>query len=512
MRYEDESKKFNISEYLLQTCNLKKGKGDNVSIYSKQRNYTYSEVERKVNQYAHFLVSLQIDIEQRIGILLPDMPEYIFIMLGAMKAGLVVVPINCKMRLEDIIYIIQDSRMKYLFSEKDMCLQLCQEDFSYLRDMIPVDDTLLHKIDGFESAFDAVNTFDDDIALWIYTSGSSGRPKGVMHRHHDMLVSSEFYGRQILNIEENDIIYSHSKLSFAFGLGNSLYLPFAAGASVILNDDEDLFSIPEILKKFKPTLFFGVPVVYKWLLKMVSVLEVDFDGVKFCVSAGEALPKEICMAWFDVFGCEILQGLGSTEMLHIALSNHLDGNKPGSAGTPIPGYSVKLLDENDHIITEPGTVGELYVAGGSIMTGYWHNHAESTQVLSLGGLKTGDMFYKDEDDYYWYVGRNSDMFKMNGKWVSASQIEGAILNSPFIKDVVVSGEFTQDETTIIVAYLVGDAVDKELIHDIKRGIRINLGREFCPQKFHIVDYIPKGSTGKIFRSKIGEAAIIKTFY
>ena len=512
MSYGNISTKFNISEYLMQTCNLKKGKGDNIAIYGKKRNFTYSEVEKKVNQYAHFLVSLQIDIEQRIGILLPDMPEYIFLMLGAMKAGMVVVLINCKMRLDDIGYIIQESRMKYLFTEKDMCLQLSQDKFPHLSDIIPIDDTLLYKIEGFESTFEVVDTVGDDIALWIYTSGSSGKPKGAMHRHYDMLISSEFYGRKVLNIDENDVVYSHSKLSFAFGLGNSLYHPFAAGASVILNDDEDLFSIPEILKKFKPTLFFSVPVVYKWLLKMVNVMDVDFDGVRLCVSAGEALPKEICTAWLEVFGCEVLQGFGSTEMLHITLSNRLDGNKPGSAGTPVPGYSVKLLDENNQIITEPGTVGELYVAGGSIMAGFWHNYAENAQVLSLGGIKTGDMFYMDEDGYFWFVGRNSDTFKMNGKWVSASQIEGVILSFPFIKEAAVSGEFTQAETTAIVAYLVGDNINIGVIEDIKKDVRINVNREFCPKKFYIVDHIPKGPTGKVLRSKIGEVTIINTLY
>lgn len=493
--------RFNIASYAVDICNIKHGRSDKIALYYKEQKYTYGKVAEKINQYCNYFLSCKIKIGQRVGIYLDDSPEFIFTLLGIMKSGGVPVLINPNFSQENIDYVVDDSRMSWLLTSSKAEDAFSQKKYDFLERIFYMD-LEKEKIDTMNIECETAYTRKDDEAFIIYTSGSSGKPKGVIHLQHDMLICSESYAKGILKITEKDVNYCHSKLSYAFGLGGTIFLPFIAGAASVINDSDDLCDIAEIMEKYKPTLFFAVPSIYNALLELNEVIEIPFESVRICVSAGESLPKALEEQIEKVFDVAVLQGIGSTETLFIAVSNTLAEHKYGSVGKAIPGYTVSILDEEGRNVA-PGVIGEMFITGDSIMQGYCNNHAGTKAALFGEGFKTGDMCYMDEEGFVWFTGREKDSFKVNGSWVNALEIENAIMEDEMVNEVIVSGEVSTNSLTYIAAYLTVKSKDyDEIIKRVKKKVKHKVGRSVCPSRFYIVEELKKGITGKLSRKDL----------
>jgi benzoate-CoA ligase family protein len=341
------------------------------------------------------------------------------------------------------------------------------------------------------------------VALWLYTSGSTGRPKAALHLHHDLVHAAELVGRGTFGIGPDDLVFSASKLHFAFGLGNALYFPALVGAaSVLLPERPDAEAILELIQAERPTVLFAVATVYRRLLQ-VEQAETRFDlsTLRLCVSSGEPLPSAIFHAWHQRFGQELLDVVGSTEALHDFIANRPGFSRAGSSGQVIPGFEARLVDEQGRPVA-PGMVGQLLIKGDSTSPGYWNRH-ERTQATMLGDwLRTGDMFYQDTDGYFYFCGRTDDMLKVGGMWVAPAEVEAALGEHPAVLEVAVVGRGDADGLTKPHAYCVlrdGVAASETLAAELREGVRKRLGGYKSPRWVDFVTELPRTSTGKIQR-------------
>jgi benzoate-CoA ligase len=344
------------------------------------------------------------------------------------------------------------------------------------------------------------------MAFWLYSSGSTGRPKGVVHLHHDIPYTCETYGREILEISKDDVTFSTTKLYHAYGMGNNLSFPYSVGAStVLLGGRANPQAILETAQRFKPTLFFSVPTLYNAMLNLPGAGGYDLSSVRRCVSAAEPLSPAVLRRWHETFGLDILDGIGSTEMLHIYCSNRPDRVVPGTSGEPVPGYELKLLDDEGREVPD-GETGNLYVRGDSAHAFYWHQHEKTKATLRGDWLFTGDRFRRDEAGAYAYEGRADDMIKVGGLWVSPIEVENALAEHPLVVEAAAVG-VRGEETTRVKAYLVcreHDRAEAELAAELQEWCKDRLRRYEYPHFFAFVDELPKTLTGKIQRYKLRE--------
>lgn len=500
------SEYFNISHYLIEEQNLNKGREDKIAVYFKDKTYTYGDIGKKANQYANYLMGQGVKKEERIGLYMHDCPEFIFLVLGAIRAGIVPAIINPKMQIEDVDGIVHRTEVNFLFTNRELFDKVKA---SGIQARIEDIEKTGKVTEDMPESFETVQTMKKETAFMLFTSGSSGVPKGAVHRHSSIVVVAETAGKCIYNMEEEDVFYSHSKLPFAFGLGQ-MYLPFAYGASVVLNDDDSLYDIFDIVEKFKVTKFQAVPSVYMSMLALFPKDKNPFETCKIFVSSGEALPKNIAMEWKEKTGEDIFQAFGSTELLHMAICNRKDALRYGSLGKAVDGYEVLIVDDENNVV-EPNVIGNMIIKGESVMTEYWKNSTQTKDTLIEGGLRTGDMCYYDEDGFIWYSGRNSDIFKVNGVWQSALPIEDVILMDENITEAVVVNEADENNDTQIVSYLVTKelAACEEIVKNMHSMFFKQRMRNLCPKKFYFVEAIPRGTTGKINRRAVNTAKVLK---
>lgn len=336
----------------------------------------------------------------------------------------------------------------------------------------------------------------------IFSSGSSGKPKLISHSFDDVLTCIKSSDENIMHVQESDVFYSQSSLAFAYGIVSSIFIPFAFGASTIVNTNGDVFEIVRTVQEKKPTLFFAVPIIYKNLIRMAKISDLDFSSVRVFLSAGELMPPKIITEWEFIFKKTILQGIGSTELLYLYISNTLCENKAGSLGKVLKGYNVEIRDENGKKILGPDKIGELSVSGNSLST----DIIDSNEVFIENEhvwLKTGDLVKIDSENFYWYMGRVSDSFKINGSWVDSNKIANILNKHPKVKEAVISGKLSKDEPTKIVAYIEEEKYISECdIKELKAMVSKSLGREFIPYMFYIVNELPRNANGKIDRKKL----------
>jgi benzoate-CoA ligase family protein len=346
-------------------------------------------------------------------------------------------------------------------------------------------------------------TSDDSSALWLYTSGTTGKPKGAMHRHANIRHVVETYGRQVLGIRPDDRCYSVAKLFFAYGIGNSLFFPLSAGATSILDPGPPTpASVAERLAEYRPTLFFAVPTFYAAILNAGVPVEA-FASVRLAVSAGEPLPAELCRRFTERYGVEIIDGIGSTECLHIFLSNRPGEVRPGTTGTAVPGYELRIVDADGNEVA-PGTPGSLLVKGESIATGYWCRTDTTRKVFQGEWLRTGDTYVRDADGYYTCLGRTGDMLKAGGIWVSPAEVESVLVEHPDVLEAAVVGGRDADGLEVTVAFLVprsGHDVDPA---GIDAHCRDRMAAFKRPRRIEVVDQLPKTATGKVRRFALRE--------
>jgi benzoate-CoA ligase family protein len=490
------------------------GRADRVALRYEGRQLTYGQVAEMVNRVGNALRGLGVDMENRVLLLLYDAPEFAASFFGAMKIGAVPVPVNTMMRAQDYEYFLNDSRAKVLIAHRPLWDEVAKVRgrLKYLRYVVIVGEPESGQqafdqwIAPASPALEPAPTSKDDVAFWLYSSGSTGFPKGAVHLQHDMVYCADLYARPILDIGPDDITFSAAKLFFAYGLGNNLYFPFRVGASAILYPGRPLpETMFEVITRERPTIFFGVPTLYAAMLAMRDVeTRYDLSSLRLCVSAGEALPPELFRRWKERFGTEILDGIGTTEILHIFISNRVGGVKPGSSGTVVPGYEAKIVDD-DGDLAKSGDIGNLLVKGESTCAYYWNQHEKTKQTIQGEWIITGDKYSQDADGYYWYAGRADDMLKVGGIWVSPVEVENTLVQHAAVLEAAVVGHEDDDRLVKPKAFVVlqeGYAASPALEDELKGFVKDKIAPYKYPRWITFIPELPKTATGKIQRFRL----------
>jgi len=500
-------------------ANVARGLGKKVAFVDPDRSLTYEELKSRSIRFAHSLRSLGLEQEDRIALLLHDTVDYPAAFWGALRAGIVAIPLNTYLNVALYNYILADSRASVLVAAAPLARSIWSivDRLPCLKTVILVGATEPDKA-GFHGrdvhlfeellmkASDkpiTANTVSDEVAFWMYTSGSTGEPKGVKHVHSSLMATARLFGQGVLGIREDDVVHSASKLFFSYGLGNAMTFPLSVGATAALwphrPSPEGVF---EIMRRHRPTIFYGVPSLYTALLSHREICRgAGSDRLRICVSAGEALPAHIGERWRDIVGVDVLDGLGSTEMLQTFLSNRPGDIRYGSTGKPVSGYEVRIVDEAGR---ELGTdeIGELIVRGPSAGEGYWHQRAKSRCTFVGEWTHTGDKYRRDRDGYYYYCGRTDDMFKVSGMWVSPFDVEAALVSHEAVLEAAVIGKEDADGLVKPKAFIVlkdGFVADDALVETLKSHVKQQAGSWKFPRWIELRKTLPRTATGKIQR-------------
>ena len=491
---------------------LAEGRADKVALRTVAGDaLTYGELATEVNRAGNLLCDLGLQPGDRVMMVLKDGPAFFALFWGAIKAGFVPVPINTLLRAPDYRFMIEDSGCALLVyspefaQEVEAALAAAETRPRHALRSEGGEGSLADRMAAAADRLAPAAARPEDDCFWLYSSGTTGRPKGAVHAHRDMVVSSEHYGVRTLGVREDDVCFSAAKLFFAYGLGNAMTFPLWVGATaVLLPGPPTPDSVFAAIESEKPTLFFGVPTLYAALLRALEGESRDLSSLRACVSAGEALPGDILRRWKTETGTDILDGIGSTEALHIFISNSLDDIKAGTSGRVVPGYQARILDEEEQEVS-PGDSGRLMIRGDSTAKYYWNNPEKTAEIMVAGWLNTGDTYFCDDAGYYHYCGRSDDMMKVGGIWCSPFEIEAKLIEHPKVLEAAVVGRADQDELIKPAAFIVlnqasdaGDDLAAELAQHCKSG----LAKYKYPRWFNFVEALPKTATGKIQRFKL----------
>ncbi|WP_316182014.1 benzoate-CoA ligase family protein [Bradyrhizobium sp. SZCCHNRI1009] len=509
-------KSYNAVSWLLDR-NVEAGRGDKLAYTDTVSELTYRGLQQQTCRVANMLRRLGVRREERVAMIMLDTVDFPAVFLGAMRAGIVPVPLNTLLTSEQYAYVLADCRARVLFvSEalypvvKDIVGRMPDLDCVVVSGANAFGHKLLTEELARESdQFDTVATHEDEPAFWLYSSGSTGMPKGVRHLHGNLAATAETYASQVLGIRESDVCLSAAKLFFAYGLGNALTFPLSVGATTILNSERPTPALMfKLLNRYNPTIFYGVPTLFAAMLHDESLRhEKAGSALRICTSAGEALPESVGNAWKARFGVDILDGVGSTELLHIFLSNVPGDIKYGSSGRPVPGYQVRLVNEAGEGVPD-GEVGEMLVHAPSAGEGYWNQRHKTRSTFEGYWTRTGDKYVRDADGRYTFCGRSDDMFKVSGIWVSPFEVESALITHPSVLEAAVVPEADPEGLLKPKAYVVlRPTVDRSTLHEaLKEHVKQKIGPWKYPRWIEVVESLPKTATGKIQRFKLREGA------
>ena len=500
-------------------ANVARGHGARLAFDDGTRRLTFGELQQATCRFAAGLGKFGLRPESRIALLMLDTVDFPIAFWGAIRAGVVCIPLNTLLNAEQYAYMLGDSRVEAVLVSAPLAKTIAPivDKLPHLRMIViaggSADDKAAfpaHEVQLVEDVLAAgtaelwtAPTISDEVAFWLYSSGSTGVPKGTKHVHISLIATAELYGQGVMGIRPDDTVYSAAKLFFAYGLGNAMSFPMSVGAhAVLLPGRPTPDAVFELMRRERPTIFYGVPTLYAAMLARNDLPRgAGSDRLRLCVSAGEALPAHIGTQWRDRVGVDILDGIGSTEMLHIFLSNRAGDIRYGSSGRPVPGYDARILGEDgDEVGVDE--VGELVVRGPSAAEGYWNQRAKSRRTFVGEWTYTGDKYVRDADGYYYCRGRTDDMFKVSGIWVSPFEVEAALLSHEAVLEAAIIGKEDEDGLLKPKAFIVlkqGYAADAQLTEALQAHVKDTAGPWKYPRWIEVRTELPKTATGKIQR-------------
>ena len=522
--------RFNMADYFLYH-NVEEGRENKVCLYFKDHTYTYGDAVRMSNRAGNGLRELGVELEDRVLMVLPDCPEFVWTWFGAARIGAVITMVNPLLPADDYRYYLKYTRARAAVVHRSLAQPFVEavSSSNYLRSVLVVDDggateeqfvdprgrvkyfSFSETVESQAVACRAADTHRDDIAIWLFTSGSTGHPKGAVHLQHDLPYNTEFFAKRTMGVNENDLTVSVPKLFFGYATGTNLLFPFAVGGATALfaerSTPEKLF---EVIDCYHPTILTTVPTMINAMLNADDAASHDLSSIRFCFSAGEALPVELYHRWKHTFDVEICDGIGSAEMFHIYITNRPGDVKPGSLGRIVDGYEARIVGADDNEVAT-GEMGTLKIKGDSAALCYWNAHEKSKETFAGDWCTTGDQFHVDADGYYWYHGRTDDMLKVGGIFVAPAQIENCLLQHEAVLECAVIGHEDGDGLIKPKAFIVareGHETDDALTEDIKHFAKSRMALYKYPRWIEFVDSLPKNDRGKIDRKQLRSAGIL----
>jgi benzoate-CoA ligase len=492
------------------------GHGERLAYISEGEQLTFAALQKQVNQVGNALTALGVELEQRVAILLPNRPEFVTAFFGAIKIGAVPTPMSFAVTPQEQAFLLADSRARALITTAAFWggLRARRPEFPFLRHVLLVGRGEVQRgehdfaavVDAASPNLEATPTSSEDVAFWLHTSGSTGAPKWAVHLQRDMLYSERLYAAPFVALRPGDVIVCGGPCFHAYSLGFTTYFALKAGATVVLNAER---STParmfQLIREHRATVFVGVPTLYAQMLQAAAAGErADLSGVRVCLAAAEPLPADLYRRWRERFGVEILDGIGTTEALHIFISNRAGQARPGSSGHVVPGYRVRLVDDRGADVAQ-GEIGNLLISGGSIFAGYWHRQEVTRRVLQGEWYHTGDKYRQDADGYYWYMGRADELLRVSGHWVSPAEVEAALISHPAVLEAAVVGQEDNDGLIKPKAFVVlreGILASEPLAEELKTHVKSTIAPYQYPRWIEFQDTLPKTATGKIQRYKL----------
>jgi benzoate-CoA ligase family protein len=510
--------RFNMADYFLYH-NLEEGRENKVCLYFEDRTWTYGEVARLSNQTGNALREFGADIEDRVFMVLPDCPEFVWTWFGAARIGSVITMVNPLLPVADYEYYLDYTRARVAVVHESLLKTFAEAAATarYLRSVLVVGNHselpefknihwagLSEIVNHTPEECSPADTHRDDIAIWLFTSGSTGHPKGAVHLQHDLPFNTEVFAKATMGVCADDLTVSVPKLFFGYATGTNLLFPFAVGgATALFSERSTAEKMFEVIKRYRPTILTTVPTMINSMLNVPGASAEDLSSLRFCYSAGEALPKELYERWMNAFGVDICDGIGSAEMFHIYITNRPGDIKPGSLGRIVEGYEARIVDAEDKEVAT-GEMGTLRIKGDSAALCYWNAHEKSKETFAGDWCTTGDQFHVDEDGYYWYHGRTDDMLKVSGVFVAPAEIENCLLQHAAVLECAVVGHESEGlvKPKAFIVLREGFEGADELAEEIKQFVKDHIAIYKYPRWVEFVSSLPKNDRGKIDRKKL----------
>jgi benzoate-CoA ligase len=506
------AERFNFARHLIAR---NAGRPDKTALIDDNGSMTYGQLAEQVQRFAGALTALGLRREERVLLLMHDSSDWVVAFLGALHAGVVPVAVNTLLTAQDYGYMLANSRAQAalvsaaLLPTLQTALALQRNEVKHLivsraTEPLPAGTHDFATLIASSAPAQPADTHGDEPAFWLYSSGSTGDPKGTVHTQANLYWTAELYGKAVLGLRDSDVVFSAAKLFFAYGLGNALSFPLSVGASVLLMAERP--TPQACFKRFtelKPTVFYGAPTGFGGMLASPDLPERSEVALRLCSSAGEALPQDIGQRWTNHFGVEVIDGIGSTEMLHVFLSNRPGDVRYGTTGKPVPGYEIELRGEDGQPVPD-GEIGDLYIRGPSAALMYWNNRTKTRDTFQGGWTKAGDKYTRDTDGYCTYAGRNDDMLKVSGIYVSPFEVEATLVQHPAVLEAAVIGKTDADGLTKTKAFVVLKTGMQATETELQAFVKEKLAPYKYPRFIEFLPELPKTATGKIQRFRLRE--------